>query len=92
MPRYLDILALMRKILVSVDDKLLARIDRAARTAGLTRSAYLARAAARDLGEARGPGASRQARLALARLQRLFDVQPCDEDATEAVRTDRDER
>ena len=82
----------MSKILVSVDDKLLARIDRAARSAGLTRSAYLARLAARDLGDARGPGASRQARGALARLQRLFDAQPADDDATTAVRADRDQR
>ena len=43
----------MSKILVSVDDKLLARIDRAASSAGLSRSAYLARLAARDLGEER---------------------------------------
>ena len=45
----------MSKILVSVDDKLLARIDRAAKSAGLSRSAYLARLAARDLGEDRVP-------------------------------------
>ena len=48
-------LSAMSKILVSVDDKLLARIDRAASSAGLSRSAYLARLAARDLGEERGP-------------------------------------
>ena len=82
----------MSKILVSVDDKLLARIDRAARSAGLTRSAYLARLAARDLGSPRGPGASRQSRHALARLQRLFEAQPAEGDATAAVRADRDER
>src|SRR5438132_1095508 len=44
----------MSKILVSVDDKLLARIDRAARAAGMSRSAYLAGLAARDLGADRG--------------------------------------
>ena len=33
-PRYLEILVVMSKILVSVDDKLHARIDRAARSAG----------------------------------------------------------
>ncbi|MHB1583003.1 MAG: ribbon-helix-helix protein, CopG family [Acidimicrobiales bacterium] len=82
----------MSKILVSVDDKLLARIDRAARAAGLSRSAYLARLAERDLGERRGPGASRQARRAVARLQGLFDAHPGDEDATAAVRGDRDAR
>ena len=82
----------MSKILVSVDDKLLARIDRAASSAGLSRSAYLARLAARDLGEERGPGAGRQAQRALARLQKLFDAQPSAEDATAAVRADRDAR
>jgi metal-responsive CopG/Arc/MetJ family transcriptional regulator len=82
----------MRKVLVSVDDKLLARIDRAARSAGLSRSAYLARLAARDLGEHRGPGAGRQARRAVARLQKLFGTQPSGEDATVAIRGDRDAR
>ncbi len=82
----------MSKILVSVDDKLLARIDRAARSAVLSRSAYLARLAARDLGEDRGPGAGRQARRAVARLQKLFDTQPSGEDATVAIRADRNAR
>jgi metal-responsive CopG/Arc/MetJ family transcriptional regulator len=80
----------MSKILVSVDDKLLARIDSAARSAGLSRSAYLARLAERDLGEARGPGASRQARRALYRLQDLFDAHSGEVDATSAIRGDRD--
>jgi metal-responsive CopG/Arc/MetJ family transcriptional regulator len=82
----------MSKILVSVDDKLLARIDRAARSAGLSRSAYLARLAARDLGEERGPGSGRQARRAVVRLQKLFDAQASGEDTTVAVRADRDAR
>jgi len=82
----------MSKILVSVDDKLLAQIDRAARAAGLSRSAYLARLAARDLGSERGPGAGRQARRAIARLQKLFQAQPIKEDATAALRAERDSR
>jgi metal-responsive CopG/Arc/MetJ family transcriptional regulator len=82
----------MSKILVSVDDKLLAKIDRAARSAGLSRSAYLARLAARDLGADRGPGADRQARRAIARLEKLFGALPAKEDATEAVRVERDSR
>ena len=88
-PGYPDILLLMSKVLVSLDEKLLARIDRAARSAGLSRSAYLARLAQRDLGESRGPGARRQARRAIRRLQVLFDAHPTDEDATAAVRSDR---
>lgn len=82
----------MSKILVSVDDKLLARIDSAARSAGLSRSAYLARLAERDLGERRGPGASRQARRAVCRLQDLFDAHPGEVDTTSAIRGDRDAR
>lgn len=82
----------MSKILVSVDDKLLVRIDRAAKAAGLTRSAYLARLAARDLGVDRGPGAGPQARRAIARLEKLFAAQPTEEDATAAVRAERDSR
>jgi metal-responsive CopG/Arc/MetJ family transcriptional regulator len=80
----------MTKILVSVDDKLLARIDRAARSAGLSRSAYLARLAARDLGADRGPGAGRQARRAIARLEELFAVRPGEGEATETIRAERD--
>jgi metal-responsive CopG/Arc/MetJ family transcriptional regulator len=82
----------MSKILVSVDDKLLAKIDRAARLAGLSRSAYLARLAARDLGADRGPGAQRQARRAIARLEKLFRMSPVEEDAAEAIRIERDSR
>lgn len=78
------------KILVSVDDKLLAKIDRAAKSAGLTRSAYLSRLAARDLGKERGPGAGQQARRAVTRLQKLFDTHPSGDDATVAIRADRD--
>jgi metal-responsive CopG/Arc/MetJ family transcriptional regulator len=80
----------MRKILVSVDDKLLARIDRAARSAGLSRSAYLARLAARDLGADRGPGAERRARRAIARLDRLFGTRPAADEATAAIRAERE--
>ena len=82
----------MSKILVSVDDKLLARIDRAARSAGLTRSAYIARLAARDLGTDTGPGANRQARRAIAKLEKLFDARPSGDDAATAVRAERDAR
>jgi metal-responsive CopG/Arc/MetJ family transcriptional regulator len=82
----------MSKILVSVDDKLLARIDRAARSAGLSRSAYLARLAARDLGVDRGSGADRRARRAIARLDKLFDARSPEDEATAAIRAERDSR
>jgi metal-responsive CopG/Arc/MetJ family transcriptional regulator len=89
---YPDIFQAMSKILVSVDDKLLARIDREAKAAGLSRSAYLARLAARDLGTDRGPGAGTQARRAIARLENLFATQPAEEEGTAAVRAERDSR
>ncbi|WP_298338208.1 hypothetical protein [Ferrimicrobium sp.] len=79
----------MSKILVSVDDKLLARIDNAARSAGLTRSAYLSRLAERDLGNL-GPGVNRHVQRAIAELQELFNTQPGGESATPTIRSDRD--
>ena len=78
------------KVLVSLDDRLLKRIDRAARSRGLSRSAYLADLAARDLG-ASGPGATASARGALRRIDALFGEQPHG-DAAAAVRSERDAR
>jgi len=80
------------KVLVSMDEELLARVDRAARALGLTRSAYLSRVAARYLGVARGPGRTPAARRAAAELERLFASNPVTGGATEAVRAERDAR
>jgi hypothetical protein len=88
--RYLDILGSV-KVLVSLDDRLLRRIDRAAKERGLSRSAYLAELAEHDLGLARGPGASRQVQAALRRLDRMFTRLPHD-DPVEAIRAERDAR
>ena len=81
----------MAKVLVSFDDTLLRRIDRAAKSHGLSRSAYLARAAERDLARASGPGESAGALRALARLDELFAGSPAG-DSTAAVRAERDAR
>ena len=81
----------MAKVLVSLDDALLRRIDRAARAQGLSRSAYLARAAASDLARAAGPGRSSRSRRALARLDELFARAPAG-DSTATVRAERDAR
>ena len=78
-------------MLVSFDDRLLRRIDRAAKAIGMTRSGYLADLAARDLGMAKGPGATRRTRGALRRLDALFAQLPHDEGAA-AVRSQRDAR
>ena len=81
----------MTKVLVSLDDALLRRIDRIAKSRGLSRSAYLAGLAEQDATRARGPGATHPARRALARLDALFAHGPA-EDATAAIRAERDAR
>jgi hypothetical protein len=81
----------MTKVLVSLDDALLRRIDRIARARGLSRSAYLADLAGRDAARADGPGTSRAAQRALARLDDLFADGPR-EDSTAAIRAARDVR
>ncbi|HVR89358.1 MAG TPA: ribbon-helix-helix protein, CopG family [Candidatus Limnocylindria bacterium] len=82
----------MAKILVSMDERLVARVDRAARRLGVSRSAYLARLAARDLGAEHGPGRDPQVREALASLDRLFAENPTSGDVTEIIREMRDSR
>ena len=81
----------MAKVLVSIDDALLRRIDRAARSLGVSRSAYLAQVAANDLARAIGPGSGSRARRALARLDELFADSPAG-DSTAALRAERDAR
>jgi metal-responsive CopG/Arc/MetJ family transcriptional regulator len=82
----------MSKILVSMDEKLLARVDRAARRLGLTRSAYLARIAARELDAEQGPGRDPKVRAAIAGLKRLFAENPTPGDVTAIIREMRDSR
>jgi hypothetical protein len=86
-----DILSGMAKVLVSLDDRLLRRIDRAARASGRSRSAYLAQLAEADGARGQGPGKSAGARGALRKLDRLFAEAPA-ADSTAVVREDRDKR
>jgi len=79
------------KVLVSLNDALLRRIDRIAKSRGLSRSAYLSQLAERDAAGSSGPGASPAARRALARLDELFAAGPAD-DSTAAIRAERDAR
>ncbi len=81
----------MGKVLVSVDDGLLKRIDRAVKSRGLTRSAYLSQLAESDLSRDRGPGQTPTARAALRKLDRLVAGAPAG-DSTAAVRAARDAR
>ena len=78
----------MSKVLVSFDDRLLRRIDRLASSRGLSRSAYLAELAERDVARVEGPGKSPNARRALRTLDRLLGDTPS-EDSTEAIRSER---
>ena len=81
----------MAKVLVSLNDALLRRVDRIAKARRLSRSAYLAQLAERDLARSEGAGTTRAARRALSRLDELFASAPT-EDSTAAVRAERDAR
>lgn len=81
----------MAKVLVSLNDALLRRVDRIAKSRGLSRSAYLAELAERDAARSDGPGTSVAARRALARLDDLLMNGP-PEDSTAAIRAERDAR
>ena len=84
----------MAKVLVTIEDPLLKRIDRSVRERGLTRSAYLSELARRDLDAQIGPGADPAVHEAIRQLQTIFaDLEVAtDEDVTSLVRRMRDER
>jgi len=81
----------MPKVLVSLNDALLRRVDRIAKARGLSRSAYLSALAERDIAGEAGPGSAPAVRRGLRRLDRLFADGP-HEDSTAAVRGERDAR
>ncbi|MBI2939105.1 MAG: ribbon-helix-helix protein, CopG family [Chloroflexi bacterium] len=82
----------MAKILVSLNDRLLDRLDREARTRGISRSALIAELAAKGLGEPLGPGARPEARQAIERIRSLFAEREPAEDSTRVIRAMRDEQ
>ncbi len=61
-----------RRVLISIGDELLARIDEACRRLGMTRSGYLAQLADATLLGTTGPGADPAVRAALAEIDALF--------------------
>jgi Ribbon-helix-helix protein, copG family len=79
------------KVLVSLNDALLRRVDRIAKARGLSRSAYLGGLAERDIAHSEGPGSTPTARHALSRLDELFAGGSV-EDSTSAIRAERDAR
>lgn len=61
-----------KRVLISIDERLLARIDAARARIGMTRSGYLAQLAERDLQAASGPGATPEGRAALSALDTVL--------------------
>jgi hypothetical protein len=61
-----------KRVLISIDERLLARIDDACERVGTSRSAFLAQSAARELEGAIGPGADPTVRAALSTLDELL--------------------
>lgn len=91
-PRYTASVA-TRKVLLSLDQRVVSRIDRAAKRRGLTRSAYVEQLAVADLASEKGPGADPSVRAALASVDDLFERNPVPaEDLTLVIRRMRDER
>jgi hypothetical protein len=60
-----------KRVLISIDERLLDRIDEACARRGMTRSAYLANLADADLVGGIGPGADPAVRSALATIDSL---------------------
>jgi hypothetical protein len=79
------------KVLVSLDSALLRRIDRLARSRGVSRSALIADLAERELRREVGPGADPRVHRAFRRLDELFADTPA-EDSTAVIRAMRDAR
>ena len=82
----------MAKVLVTLEDKLLKRIDRAAKERGMTRSAYLAKLAEEEEGRQIGPGADPAVHKAIRDLRELFADVDLGMDSTEFIRRERDAR
>jgi hypothetical protein len=75
-----------KRVLISIDERLLVRVDRAAARRGLSRSGYLAELATRDIGSGGGPGLDPRAAAALKALDDLY-ADAAIPDATAAVRS-----
>jgi metal-responsive CopG/Arc/MetJ family transcriptional regulator len=81
----------MAKVLISIDDQLLRRIDERAKLLGLTRSAFVAQMASAEVS---GEDLIARRRRAIERARAVFaDAVPVVEgDTTDFVRKMRDER
>ena len=63
-----------RRVLISIDERLLARVDDACARRGLSRSAYLAQLADADLADGTGPGLDPDVRAALTTITELVET------------------
>jgi len=84
----------MAKVLISIDERLLERLDTEATQRGVTRSALVSDMAAKELGEAKGPGADPAVRQAIKDAKELFrNATYADKrDSTVIIREMRDSR
>ena len=83
----------MAKVLISIDDALLKRADKAAASRKMTRSGFIAQLVTKELDGEVGPGASAQAQAALDRLDDLFSSNSTPGgDSTRIIREMRDAR
>lgn len=64
-----------KRVLISIDERLLGRIDDACDRLGMSRSAFLAQSASAALDGGAGPGADPSVRAALASIDRLLAEQ-----------------
>ena len=84
----------MAKVLISLEDGLLKRIDDEAQRRRMSRSALMGEMAAKELGLPMGPGADPEVQAAILDLQELFrEARYADaRDSTAIVRDMRDSR
>ena len=78
----------MAKVLISLDQSLIDRIDREAQQRKMTRSALIAELAVKGL-QLKGPGADPRVREAIKHARELLKDTPAG-DSTEWIRQDRD--
>ena len=62
-----------KRVLISISEELLDRIDEECRSLGVTRSGFIAQLADERLVAARGPGGDPAVRAALAEIDALFE-------------------
>ena len=82
----------MKKILISINDRLLERLDHEAAVLGISRSALIGQLLAATLGELVGPGAHPEVHAALDQLKGLFRGVDDEIDSTQVIREMRDSR